>query len=122
MGRNRLDYVIEVDDEAVVRPLAPTLVDLAPRSTRVASSHRAGLDPGVDFVSRFFAPRVGIPEDWVTGSGHCCLAPLWAARLGTPRLTALQVSARGGVVRADIDGERVVLSGQAVTVFRGELQ
>jgi predicted PhzF superfamily epimerase YddE/YHI9 len=77
--------------------------------------------PGVDLVSRFFAPRAGIPEDAVTGSAHCCLAPLWASRLGRSRLTARQLSARGGVVRAEVDADRVILSGQAVTIARGEL-
>jgi len=72
-------------------------------------------------VSRFFAPRAGIPEDSVTGSAHCCLAPLWAARLGRSQLTARQLSARGGLVRAEVAADRVVLSGRAVTVLRGEL-
>ncbi|HEY7517813.1 MAG TPA: PhzF family phenazine biosynthesis protein [Methylomirabilota bacterium] len=121
VGRNRLDYVIEVDDEAMVRAVVPDLVALAAIETRgVIVTARAATD-GVDFVSRFFAPRAGIPEDAVTGSAHCCLAPLWASRLGRSRLTARQLSARGGVVRAEVDADRVILSGQAVTIARGEL-
>lgn len=122
VGRNRLDYVIEVDDEAAVRAVAPDLGALAAIETRGVIVTARASTPGVDFVSRFFAPRVGIPEDAVTGSAHCCLAPFWAARLGTSRLTARQLSARGGVVRARLDGDRVVLSGQAVTVLSGELR
>ena len=121
-GRNRLDYVIEVDDEAAVRAVTPDLRALAAIETRGVMVTARASTPGFDFVSRFFAPRVGIPEDAVTGSAHCCLAPLWAERLGTPRLTALQASARTGVVRAEVRGDRVVLSGQAVTVLRGELR
>jgi predicted PhzF superfamily epimerase YddE/YHI9 len=122
VGRNRLDYVIEVDDEATVRALMPDLGALAAVETRgVIVTARASM-PGIDFVSRFFAPRAGIPEDSVTGSAHCCLAPLWAGRLGTSRLTGRQLSTRGGLVRAEIAGDRVVLAGQAVTVLRGELE
>jgi PhzF family phenazine biosynthesis protein len=122
VGRNRLDYVIEIEDEAAVKALAPDLGALAAIDTRGVIVTARASTPGIDFVSRFFAPRVGIPEDAVTGSAHCCLAPLWASRLGTSRLTARQLSARGGLVRASVDGERVVLSGQAVTILRGELR
>jgi PhzF family phenazine biosynthesis protein len=121
VGRNSLDYVVEVDDEATVRALAPDLVALATIETRGVSVTARASTPGVDFVSRFFAPRAGIAEDSVTGSAHCCLAPLWAARLGRSRLTARQLSARGGLVRAEVAADRVVLSGQAVTVLRGEI-
>ena len=74
-----------------------------------------------DFVSRFFAPRVGVPEDPVTGSAHCCLGPFWGERLGKSELRAYQASARGGEVRVRLAGERVLLGGEAVTVLRGEL-
>ena len=76
---------------------------------------------GVDFVSRFFAPAVGIDEDPVTGSAHCCLAPFWSRRLGKTEMVARQVSTRGGTLRLTLDGARVRLGGQAVTVLRGEL-
>jgi PhzF family phenazine biosynthesis protein len=72
-----------------------------------------------DFVSRFFAPRVGIPEDPVTGSAHCTLAPYWAKRLGKTKLHALQVSARGGELWCEDRGERVGISGQAVLYLTG---
>ena len=74
-----------------------------------------------DFVSRFFAPAAGVDEDPVTGSAHCALGPYWAERLGKSEFTAYQASARGGVVRVRLSGDRVILGGQAVTVMRGEL-
>lgn len=77
--------------------------------------------PDFDFVSRFFAPAIGIDEDPVTGAAHCCLAPFWADRLGINEMTAYQASARGGVVRVRVDGDRVILGGTAVTVWRGDL-
>jgi predicted PhzF superfamily epimerase YddE/YHI9 len=76
---------------------------------------------GYDFVSRFFAPQVGVNEDPVTGSAHTCLAPYWSEKLGKKTMVGYQASARGGVVRVQIQGDRVLLSGQAVTVLRGEL-
>ena len=76
---------------------------------------------GYDFVSRFFAPQVGINEDPVTGSAHCCLGPFWGARLEKNEFIAYQASPRGGVVRVRLSGQRVRLGGQAVTVLRGEL-
>ena len=76
---------------------------------------------GVDFVSRFFAPAAGVDEDPVTGSAHCCLTPYWSAKLGKTSMEARQLSARGGVLRVQLDGDRVRLAGQAVTVLKGEL-
>jgi predicted PhzF superfamily epimerase YddE/YHI9 len=75
-----------------------------------------------DFVSRFFAPRVGIDEDPVTGSAHCMLAPFWAARLGINTLTGHQASERGGLVGVRFQADRVILSGTAVTIIDGELR
>jgi predicted PhzF superfamily epimerase YddE/YHI9 len=74
-----------------------------------------------DFVSRFFAPYVGVNEDPVTGSSHCCLGPYWGGRLGKHEMIGCQVSARGGIVKVRTDKDRVYISGQAVTVLRGEL-
>jgi len=81
----------------------------------------AGEGAGYDFVSRFFAPAIGVPEDPVTGSSHCCLGPYWGERLGKVEMTGRQVSVRAGTVRVRLAGERVKLAGQAVTVLRGEL-
>ena len=74
-----------------------------------------------DFVSRFFAPGSGIPEDPVTGSAHTALAPYWAERLGRDDLVGYQASPRGGVVRVTSAGDRVYLKGQGITVLDGEL-
>jgi predicted PhzF superfamily epimerase YddE/YHI9 len=120
-GRNRLDYVVELADAASVRAAAPDLAALRTIDTRGVILTARADTPGVDFVSRFFAPRVGIPEDAVTGSAHCALAPLWAARLGRTGLTGAQLSRRGGVVRTALAGDRVRLAGRAITVLRGEL-
>lgn len=73
-----------------------------------------------DFISRFFAPGAGISEDPVTGSAHCCLGPFWAQRLQKKEMRAYQASQRGGVVRVRVEGERVMISGQAVTVLEGK--
>ena len=77
--------------------------------------------PDFDFISRFFAPWAGIDEDPVTGSAHCCLGPYWQKQLGKDEMTAYQASARGGVVRVGVAGDRVKLGGQAVTVMKGGL-
>jgi predicted PhzF superfamily epimerase YddE/YHI9 len=76
----------------------------------------------VDFVSRFFAPRAGVPEDPVTGSAHCTLVPYWAARLGKHKLVAKQLSARGGDLSCELRGDRVIISGNAVEYLRGEIE
>jgi predicted PhzF superfamily epimerase YddE/YHI9 len=77
---------------------------------------------GFDYADRVFGPKVGIPEDPATGSAHCTLAPLWAVRLGRDEMMARQVSARGGVFRVRVAGDRVKIAGQAVTVLRAELR
>lgn len=121
VGRNQFDYLVEVATEEVVRTMAPdfgALARLAGRGVIVTSRSAA---PGYDVVSRFFAPAAGIAEDPVTGSAHCCLGPFWRDRLGTDRFVAYQASARGGVVKVRVEGDRVHLGGQAVTVMRGEL-
>ncbi len=121
VGRNQFDYLIEVEREHIVRGLQPNFSRLAGLGARgVIVTSRAEAGP-YDVVSRFFAPGSGIDEDPVTGSAHCCLGPFWAARLGKPELLAYQASARGGVIRVHVQGERVKLGGQAVTVLRGEL-
>jgi PhzF family phenazine biosynthesis protein len=111
--------VVEVPDPAIVRGLRPDFVALLDVDTRATIVTARG-DEGYDIVSRVFGPRVGIPEDPVTGSAHCVLAPYWEARLG-PRLRAHQASARGGTMRTRLDRDRVHLSGAAVTVLRAAL-
>lgn len=120
VGRNRLDHLVVVNSEDVVRSLAPDLRLLATVAQRgvMVTAHSDG---EYDFVSRFFAPAAGIDEDPVTGSAHCCLGPYWAAQLGRAELVGYQASARGGVVRVTVAEERVFLDGEAVTVMRGEI-
>ena len=121
VGKNRFDYLVEVDSEDTVRGLKPDLTLLGQISTRGFIVTSRASSPGYDFVSRFFAPRAGIPEDPVTGSAHCCLGPYWRTRLHRDEFVAYQASPRGGVVRVRVAGARVILGGQAVTVLRGEL-
>lgn len=118
---NGIDLVAELENEDVVRGLRPDMAALEKIPSRgIAVTARSSV-PGIDFVSRFFAPLEGIPEDSVTGSAHCCLGPYWGSRLGKTELEARQVSRRGGVVRVALRGDRVGLFGQAVTTARGEL-
>lgn len=121
VGRNRMDYIVELESEATLRALRPDVGLLARVPTRGVIVTARSDQPEYDFVSRFFGPRVGIDEDPVTGSAHCALAPYWAERLGRTELTGYQASVRGGVVRVRLAGDRVALQGQAVTVLRGEL-
>jgi PhzF family phenazine biosynthesis protein len=112
--------VFETADE--VRRLAPDMTALGRQDTTVCVAAPAdGALPGVDFVSRYFAPTVGIPEDPVTGSSFTTLAPYWAARLGKPALRARQLSARGGDIRCEDRGDRVLIAGQACLVITGTL-
>lgn len=121
-GRSHFDWLVELESEAAVRALDPNLGLLAKVDARGVIVTAQGGGGGFDFVSRFFAPRVGVPEDPVTGSAHCVLAPFWAARLGRDELMGFQASRRGGVVKVRVAGDRVMLGGQAVTVMRGELE
>lgn len=121
VGRNEFDFVVEVESEKLVRSLKPdfsALLELPLRSVCVTG---AATTNGFDFVSRFFAPRVGVNEDPVTGSAHCALAPYWCGRLNKTEFGAYQASARGGVLQIQLHAKRVLISGQCVTVLRGEL-
>ena len=115
------DYLVEVASEDVVRALHPDITALTRIETRGVIVTARASTPGYDFVSRFFGPRAGVPEDPVTGSAHCALGPFWQARLEKDTFVAYQASARGGVVRVTVAGDRVKLAGQAITVLRGEL-
>jgi len=114
------DYVVVYDSEQAVRALRPDFARLAQVEARGVAATAAGGE-GVDFVSRFFAPRVGVNEDPVTGSAHCKLAPLWAQRLGKSALLARQLSARGGELRCQLSGERVLLAGRGVSYLQGRI-
>ena len=120
-GKGRLYDLVEVASEAEVRgarPDVPALLAACPTGVVLTSR---GDDSGVEVVSRFFAPALGVDEDPVTGSAHCLLGPWWSERLGRASFEAAQISSRGGRLRVETEGERVRLTGQAVTVLRGTL-
>ena len=121
VARSRFDYLVEVDGEDVVRTLAPDFTALGRVDARGIMVTSRSSSNGFDFVSRFFAPASGVNEDPATGSSHCALAPFWSERLGRTELTAYQASPRGGVLRLRVNGDRVRIGGQAVTVLRGSL-
>jgi PhzF family phenazine biosynthesis protein len=121
VGKNKFDYIIEVGSEDEVRNVKPDIAKLKQTNARGIIVTSRASNGKYDFVSRFFAPAVGVDEDPVTGSAHCCLTPFWSQRLGKNEFVAHQASARGGTLRVRLDGDRVKLAGRAVTVLRGEL-
>ena len=121
LGKNRFDLIAELEDEAAVRALKPDFAQLALLPVRGVIVTARADSSDYDFVSRFFAPQCGIPEDPVTGSAHCCLGPFWSSRLKKTELIAFQASPRGGLVRVSVRDERVLLGGRAVTVLHGVL-
>jgi PhzF family phenazine biosynthesis protein len=120
-GRTQFDYLVEAESEDAVRSLRPDITKIGRWQARgiIVTSRASSAD--CDYVSRFFAPAAGVDEDPVTGSTHCCLGPFWKERLGRDNLIGFQASARGGFVRTRCEGDRVLISGQAITVMRGEL-
>jgi PhzF family phenazine biosynthesis protein len=118
---SRVGKILAVTDADSLRGVTPDFAAIARLDGAGVIVTAAADVPGVDFVSRYFAPGVGIDEDPVTGAAHCALAPFWAARLGRDELVGYQASKRGGTVRCRVAGDRVVLGGHAVTVTRGEL-
>jgi predicted PhzF superfamily epimerase YddE/YHI9 len=120
-GRNRFDVLVEVDSEATLRALAPDFRLLATVPVRGIIVTSRSADPQFDFASRTFFPAIGVNEDPVCGSAHCCLGPYWARRLGKDVLAGWQASARGGVVRVRLADGRAFLAGRAVVVARGAL-
>lgn len=121
VGKNRIDYLVEVKSEKTLRELKPdlSLIKKMPVRGLIVTSLAKSRD--YDFVSRFFAPAAGIDEDHVTGSAHCCLAPFWKERLNKNEFSAYQASPRGGFVRVSVSGERVLLLGKAITFLGGEM-
>jgi predicted PhzF superfamily epimerase YddE/YHI9 len=118
-SHGRIGWVLELGEELAVRGARPDFGRLAAFDIAVLTAPSD--DPAFDFVSRCFGPKFGIDEDPVTGSAHCALGPYWAERLGKEELTGYQASARGGVVRVRVDGDRTYLGGRAITVARGDL-
>ena len=121
VGRSAFDYLVEADSAATLRTMKPNFAALASLPVRGVIVTSRSDQPQFDFISRFFAPAAGDNEDPVTGSAHCTLGPFWQARLNKDEFVAYQASARGGVVRVRVAGDRVFLGGRAVTVLRGEL-
>jgi PhzF family phenazine biosynthesis protein len=121
VGKSSFDYLVELESEAAVAELRPNFARLRELPVRGVIVTSRSATPERDFVSRFFAPAAGIDEDPVTGSAHCCLAVFWSRRLQRSSFVAHQISARGGVLKVRLNGDRVLLGGQAVTMLRGEL-
>lgn len=121
IGRSQFDYLLELPSPAYVRSIEPDFTRLKKVPARGVIVTAASPHP-FDFISRFFAPAVGVNEDPVTGSAHTSLTPYWSAILGKTHLTAFQASGRGGVLRLRLKNDRVGIAGQAVTVFTGQLQ
>ncbi len=119
--QTQFDLVVVCDEANVVESLRPNFNALEQVETRGVMVTAPSQSDGIDFVSRFFAPRCGISEDPVTGSAHCCLAPYWASKLGKTVLVGYQASPRGGIVHCELSHDRVKLSGTAVTVLDGRL-
>ena len=122
VGKNRMDYLVLLESEEMVQSFNPDLNRLATLATRGLIVTAPSTSSEFDFVSRFFAPSVGIDEDPVTGSAHCCLGPFWSGRLNKSEMTARQLSYRGGTLRLRVENQRVYILGRAVTVFRGNLE
>jgi len=121
VGKNVFDYLVEIESDAALRALSPDHSTLRKLPVRGIIVTAKSTSPEFDFISRFFAPGSGIDEDPVTGSAHTALAPYWADILGKQEMTGFQASARGGVVKVRMAGDRVKLGGQAVTVMTGVL-
>jgi len=121
-GRSRFDYLLHFSAASVVRRLQPQMKALAALPVRGVIVTALGDTCDHDVISRFFAPAAGVSEDPVTGSAHCALAPYWAPHFGRATLFGYQASSRGGHVRMELQNDRVLLSGQAVTVLRGSLE
>jgi PhzF family phenazine biosynthesis protein len=120
--QNSLGYLVLLESAEAVRSIQPDFARMneLPVSGVIVTS--LSDRPEFDFISRFFAPQMGINEDPVTGAAHCCLAPFWRDRLHKSEFTAYQASARGGVVKVRCQGDRVCLGGQAITVLQGKLR
>ncbi|MEM6516672.1 MAG: PhzF family phenazine biosynthesis protein [Bacteroidota bacterium] len=117
--RGKTDYILVFENEATIKDLRPNLLELSKIDARGIIVTAKGNQ--CDFVSRFFGPRVGVDEDPVTGSAHTSLIPYWSKILNKTELTAQQVSKRGGQLKCKYNGERVEISGQAVTFLKGTI-
>jgi PhzF family phenazine biosynthesis protein len=119
--QSKFDFVAVYDSAAIIRGLKPDFRALGKFPARGVIVTAISDDPQYEFIARFFGPASGIDEDPATGSAYCSLLPYWAARLDKTEMTAYQASSRGGEIRLRLDGDRVILGGQAVTIWQGEL-
>ncbi|MEM6867122.1 MAG: PhzF family phenazine biosynthesis protein [Cyanobacteria bacterium P01_F01_bin.3] len=121
--KNDTNYLVEIQSESALNNLAPDFVAIGKLPVQGVIATALADDDGVDFVSRYFAPAVGINEDPVTGSAHASLAPYWREKLSKSSMIARQISERSGLLHVSCEeNNRVKISGQAVTVFKGNLQ
>lgn len=118
---SKFDYVCVYHSPEIIRGLKPDFRALGNFAVRGVIATAISDDPQYDFIARFFGPASGIDEDPATGSAYCSLLPYWAARLHKTEMTAYQASSRGGVLRLRLNNDRVILGGQAVTIWQGEL-
>jgi PhzF family phenazine biosynthesis protein len=122
IGKTHGQYLVEVESEDIVKNLQPNFALLGTIPMNGVMVTSLSISKEYDFVSRYFAPAEGIPEDPVTGSAHCCLGPYWKAKLNKDEFIAYQASERGGILHVRVNGDRVYLSGKAITILRGELK
>jgi len=120
-GNGEILYLVEVASDKIVKELSPDFERLKTEDAKAVMVTAKSSSKEFDFLSRFFAPSLGVDEDPVTGSAHCYLAPYWGKKLKKSELTGYQTSKRGGVVKCELRGENVIIKGQAVTIFKGEL-
>ncbi|WP_425614280.1 PhzF family phenazine biosynthesis protein [Anatilimnocola sp. NA78] len=121
VAQSKFDYVAIYDSPTIIREMAPDFRALGTIPVRGIMVSAVSDDPNYDFIARFFAPASGIDEDPATGSAYCALMPYWAEQLGKKELRAFQASKRGGELKLRMQGDRIILGGQAVTVWQGEL-
>lgn len=120
-GNGEILYLVEVVSDEIVKELNPNFEKLKEEDAKAVMVTAKSSSKEFDFLSRFFAPSLGVAEDPVTGSAHCYLAPYWGKKLNKNELIGYQTSKRGGVVKCELRGEKVIIKGQAVTVLKGEL-
>ena len=121
VGKCKFDYLAVYENEKIIREIHPDLAHVKNLGSRGLIVSSKSDSDNYDFVSRFFGPNAGIDEDPVTGSAHCCLAPYWSKVLNKNSLTGYQASKRGGIVHTKLYNDKVILSGNAVTVMKSEI-
>jgi PhzF family phenazine biosynthesis protein len=119
-GISKMDYIVEIEDESLLKSMEPDFEKIKRKIKRGLIVTAKSNDINLDFISRFFAPSIGINEDPVTGSAHCCLAPYWRKKLNKTKFKAYQASKRGGYLEIEIKNNRVHIKGEAIIVLKAE--